>query len=94
LFIAGGRFALAGNHASVLLGVLTPIVHIRKESNKAALRWSLERMRQELLRIGLASASRLGSRCQHRLREESQQRGQRYVQRSHFAGHGFIISLC
>jgi hypothetical protein len=28
--------------------VLPPIVHIRKESDKAAMRWSLERMRQEL----------------------------------------------
>jgi AraC-like DNA-binding protein len=27
---------------------LPPIVHIRKESDKAAMRWSLERMRQEL----------------------------------------------
>jgi hypothetical protein len=30
------------------LGVLPPIVHIREESDKAAMRWSLERMRQEL----------------------------------------------
>jgi len=28
--------------------MLPPIVHIRKESDKAAMRWSLERMRQEL----------------------------------------------
>jgi AraC-like DNA-binding protein len=47
-FIAGGHFALAGNHAVILLGVLPPIVHICEESDKAALRWSLERMRQEL----------------------------------------------
>ncbi len=47
-FIVGGHFALAGNHAGILLGVLPPIVHIRKESDKAALRWSLERMMQEL----------------------------------------------
>jgi AraC-like DNA-binding protein len=47
-FIAGGHFAFTGNHASVLLGVLPPIVHLRKESDKEALRWSLERMRQEL----------------------------------------------
>jgi hypothetical protein len=37
-----------GNHASILLGVLPPIVHIRRESDKAAMRWSLERMMQEL----------------------------------------------
>jgi AraC-like DNA-binding protein len=47
-FIAGGHFAFQGNHASILLGVLPPIVHIRKESDQAAMRWSLERMRQEL----------------------------------------------
>ncbi len=44
----GGHFALGGNHAGVLLGMLPPIVHIRKELDKAALRWSMERMRQEL----------------------------------------------
>ncbi len=47
-FLVGGHFALNGNHASVLLGVLPLIVHLRKESDKAALRWSLERMRQEV----------------------------------------------
>ena len=47
-FIAGGHFAFTGNHPSILLGVLPPIVHIRNESDKAAIRWSLERMRQEL----------------------------------------------
>jgi AraC-like DNA-binding protein len=47
--MVGGYFTLSGSHAGILLGVLPPIVHIRKESDKAALRWSLERMRQELL---------------------------------------------
>ena len=46
--VVGGHFALIGDHAGMLLGVLPPIVHIRKESDKAAMRWSLERMRQEL----------------------------------------------
>ena len=46
--IVGGFFALSGNHADVLLGALPPIVHIRKESDKAALRWSIERMMHEL----------------------------------------------
>jgi AraC-like DNA-binding protein len=44
----GGHFTLAGDHAGVLLGMLPPIAHIRKESDKAALRWSMERMMQEL----------------------------------------------
>src|SRR5271165_5890416 len=47
-FIVGGHFVLGGNHAGILLEVLPPIVHIRKESDKAAMLWSLERMMQEL----------------------------------------------
>ena len=47
-YLVGGHFTLAGNHADILLGVLPPIVHLQKESDKAALRWSLERMMQEL----------------------------------------------
>ena len=47
-FGIGGWFEFAGKHAEILLGVLPPIVHIRKESDKAALRWCLERMMQEL----------------------------------------------
>jgi AraC-like DNA-binding protein len=47
-FGIGGWFEFAGKHAEILLGVLPPIVHIRKESDKAELRWCLERMMQEL----------------------------------------------
>jgi AraC-like DNA-binding protein len=47
-YIAGGHFALRGGHAEMLLHSLPPIVHIRRESDKAAMRWSLERMREEL----------------------------------------------
>jgi AraC-like DNA-binding protein len=47
-YIAGGHFALTGGHAGMLLESLPPIVHIRGESQKAAMRWSLERMREEL----------------------------------------------
>jgi hypothetical protein len=47
-FLVGGHFVLTGGHADILLGVLPPIVHIRKESDKAAMRWSLERMMKEL----------------------------------------------
>lgn len=38
----GGQFALGGNHADMLLSILPPIVHIRKESDRAELRWLLE----------------------------------------------------
>jgi AraC-like DNA-binding protein len=47
-FLVGGHFALTGDHAGILLGMLPPIVHIQTESDRAALRWSLERMREEL----------------------------------------------
>lgn len=47
-YIAGGHFALTGGPAEMLLQSLPPIVHIRRESDKAAMRWSLERMREEL----------------------------------------------
>jgi AraC-like DNA-binding protein len=47
-FLVSSRFALAGDHAGILLRMLPPIVHIRKESDQAALRWSVERMMQEL----------------------------------------------
>ena len=47
-YIVGGHFLLTGNHADILLKSLPPIVHIRKESDKAAMRWSLERMKEEL----------------------------------------------
>ncbi|WP_348262058.1 AraC family transcriptional regulator [Telmatobacter sp. DSM 110680] len=47
-YIVGGHFLLTGSHADIFLGSLPPIVHIQKESDKAAMRWSLERMKEEL----------------------------------------------
>lgn len=47
-FLVGSRFAVSGNSAGMLMGMLPPIVHIRKESDQAALRWSVERMMHEL----------------------------------------------
>jgi AraC-like DNA-binding protein len=47
-FLVGSRFGVAGNHAGILLGMLPPIVHIRNASDQAALRWSIERMMEEL----------------------------------------------
>jgi AraC-like DNA-binding protein len=46
--VIGGHFVFSGDHADILLGALPPIAHIRKESDKAALRWALDRMREEL----------------------------------------------
>lgn len=47
-FLVGSRFAVSGSNAGTLMGILPPIVHIRRESDQAALRWSVERMMQEL----------------------------------------------
>jgi AraC-like DNA-binding protein len=47
-YMVGGFFAFTGSHVEILLQSLPPIVHIRRETDKAALRWSLERMREEL----------------------------------------------
>jgi AraC-like DNA-binding protein len=46
--MAGGFFGFSGGHAELLLNSLPPIVHIRRESDRAAMRWSLERLREEL----------------------------------------------
>lgn len=47
-FLVGSRFGVSGGHADILMGMLPPIVHIRSETEQAALRWSVERMMQEL----------------------------------------------
>ena len=44
----GGHLALTGTHASILLGILPPIVQLKKACDKTALRWSLEQLMQEL----------------------------------------------
>jgi AraC-like DNA-binding protein len=47
-YIVGGYFVLTGSHADILLKSLPPIIHIRKESDKETMRWSLERMKEEV----------------------------------------------
>lgn len=47
-FIISSRFALSGNHADMLMSTLPPIVHIRPDQDEGTLRWSVERMMQEL----------------------------------------------
>jgi AraC-like DNA-binding protein len=44
----GAHFSLTGDHAGVLLRMLPPIIHLKQEADKSALRWSLEQMMQEL----------------------------------------------
>ena len=38
----GGHFRLSGYHANVLLDLLPPVIHIRKESVDPAFHWSLD----------------------------------------------------
>lgn len=40
----GALFTFANNDAQILLSVLPPLVHIRGEADRAAMRWYLERM--------------------------------------------------
>jgi len=47
-FMTGSHFTLTGHHAGILLSVLPPVVRIRDEAGRSALRWSLERMGHEL----------------------------------------------
>lgn len=46
--LIGAHYAFAGEHAAFLLGALQPIVHLAKQSDKVALRWSLKRLTDEL----------------------------------------------
>jgi AraC-like DNA-binding protein len=46
--MVSSRFALDGPNAGLLLGLLPPIVHIRGGPETSAMRWSTERMMQEL----------------------------------------------
>lgn len=47
-FLVSARFMLEGAHAGILLGLLPPIIHIRDAAGQAALRWSVERMIEEM----------------------------------------------
>jgi AraC-like DNA-binding protein len=46
--LVGSHFTFAPTHAGILLGMLPPIMHLRELSDRNALRWSVERMMQEL----------------------------------------------
>ena len=46
--VLGGHFQLAGPQLEMLLGMLPPIVHLRRESERKTLRWAFDRMGQEL----------------------------------------------
>jgi hypothetical protein len=44
----GSYFRLSGEHASLLTSLLPPILHIQSETDKAVLRWTLDRLAEEL----------------------------------------------
>ncbi|EJC75253.1 DNA-binding domain-containing protein, AraC-type [Rhizobium leguminosarum bv. trifolii WSM2012] len=46
--LVGARFAVGGNHADMLLEMLPPVVHLSEEAERDALRWSIDRMMQEV----------------------------------------------
>lgn len=45
---AGGHFLLTGGPSEILLGILPPVVHLQKDKDKEAIRWSLQRLKEEL----------------------------------------------
>lgn len=47
-YLVGGHFALTGGPAEILRNALPPIVHIRSEGDRAAMRWSLDRLNEEI----------------------------------------------
>ena len=55
----GGRFVFEGRHAELLLASLPPIVHLRKETDKAAMRWSVERLMMRRFTSGPKPSARL-----------------------------------
>jgi AraC-like DNA-binding protein len=48
LFLAGARFEVDSRHAEAVLGRLPPIIHLRESGDRAAWRWSLDRLRDEV----------------------------------------------
>jgi AraC-like DNA-binding protein len=46
--VLGGHFDLVGSQADMLYDILPPIVHLRLPDERDALRWMLDRLRQEL----------------------------------------------
>src|SRR5262249_35979684 len=47
-FLISSRFEVDRDQAGMLLSILPPIVHIKKETEQTALRWSIERLMQEM----------------------------------------------
>jgi|HubBroStandDraft_6_1064221.scaffolds.fasta_scaffold02689_9 hypothetical protein len=59
--LIGGNFVLTGKPADILLAELPPIVHIQKESEKAAIRWSRGVERSATRRFSGRATARLSA---------------------------------
>ncbi|XWN30548.1 MAG: AraC family transcriptional regulator [Devosia sp.] len=46
--LAGSRFSILATHADVLIDALPPVVHIVNKRSRGELRWTIERMREEM----------------------------------------------
>jgi AraC-like DNA-binding protein len=64
LLLVGSRFTVAGHHAGMLLKMMPALVHIRKDADQSALRWSVARMREEL-RDGRPGSSLIAQQLAH-----------------------------
>lgn len=48
--VIGGHFTFVGNYASTLLETLSPVILLQSPADQETIQWSLEKLRQELLR--------------------------------------------
>ncbi|MBT0668111.1 AraC family transcriptional regulator [Novosphingobium profundi] len=64
VFLTGSRFTVEGDHAAMLLNALPPIIHLHTASDRAAMRWSIERMTEEL-RDGRPGAVMMAEHLSH-----------------------------
>lgn len=64
VFLAGARFDVLGSHMKHFLVSLPPILHIHRQSDQDALRWSIERMMLEL-REGAAGGALIAEHLSH-----------------------------
>lgn len=87
--LAGARFAVAGGPSGLLRDLLPPILHLRKESEKAALRWSVERMMQEL-REALPGARLMAQDLAHMMLLQALRA---YLDQSASADRGWLAAL-
>lgn len=87
--LAGARFAVAGGPSGMLRDLLPPVLHLRKDAEKAALRWSVERMMQEL-REALPGATLMAQDLAHMMLLQALRA---YLDHSASADRGWLAAL-